>query len=317
MSNFLSKNKFIFYLANIFLIVLYLFPGSILGFLIYDDMKIQPQITSDFLVSTNHLYAFFLISLIGILTFNNSKKLNLLILYFLLLSIILEIFHLIIPERSFQLPDLFGNLIGVFLMIIIKILKNNFLLLIILFVSACSSIPSNTKNSCSIFNERYLWYKHAKKSEKKWGTPIYLQLAIIKMESDFDWLAKPPRQKLFKVIPYKRPSSSFGYSQAVKGTWEQYKNETGNKLATRTRFKDSVDFIGWYTSKSEKILKISKEDAFRQYVAYHEGWGNYKNYKSNEKVINLAKRVEKQSNIYKNQLSDCKNSLSTRKYIIF
>ena len=120
MSNFLSKNKFIFYLANIFLIVLYLFPGSILGFLIYDDMKIQPQITSDFLVSTNHLYAFFLISLIGILTFNNSKKLNLLILYFLLLSIILEIFHLIIPERSFQLPDLFGNLIGVFLMIIIN-----------------------------------------------------------------------------------------------------------------------------------------------------------------------------------------------------
>ena len=120
MSNFLSKNKFIFYLANIFLIVLYLFPGSILGFLIYDDMKIQPQITSDFLVSANHLYAFFLISLIGILTFNNSKKLNLLILYFLLLSIILEIFHLIIPERSFQLPDLFGNLIGVFLMIIIN-----------------------------------------------------------------------------------------------------------------------------------------------------------------------------------------------------
>ena len=81
------------------------------------------------------------------------------------------------------------------------------------------------------------------------------------MESDFDWLAKPARQKIFKVIPYKRPSSSFGYSQAVKGTWEQYKKETGNKLATRARFKDSVDFIGWYTSKSETILKISKQDA--------------------------------------------------------
>ena len=72
-----------------------------------------------------------------------------------------------------------------------------------------------------------------KKIRKKWGTPIYLQLAIIKMESDFDWLAKPPRQKLFKVIPYKRPSSSFGYSQAVKGTWEQYKKETGNKLSSK------------------------------------------------------------------------------------
>ena len=198
-----------------------------------------------------------------------------------------------------------------------KILKINFLLIFLFLISACSSIPSNTSDSCSIFNERYLWYKHAKKSEQKWGTPIYLQLAIIKMESGFDWLAKPPRQKLFKIFPYKRPSSSFGYSQAVKGTWKQYKTETGNKIATRTRFKDSVDFIGWYTSKTEKILKVSKQDAFKQYIAYHEGWGNYKNYKNNKKVINLAKRVEKQANIYKKQLSSCKNSLSTNKYIVF
>ena len=90
------------------------------------------------------------------------------------------------------------------------------------------------------------------------------------MESDFDWLAKPDRQKIFKVIPYKRPSSSFGYSQAVKGTWKQYKEETNNKLATRTRFKDSVDFIGWYTSKTKKLLKIPMKDSFRHYVAYHE-----------------------------------------------
>ena len=196
-------------------------------------------------------------------------------------------------------------------------LKNKILFIILFLITGCSSIPSNTLNSCSIFNENYLWYKHAKKAEKKWGTPVYLQLAIIKMESNFNWLAKPPRQKLFKIVPYKRPSSSFGYSQAVKGTWKQYKTETGNKLATRTRFKDSVDFIGWYTTKTEKILKVSKTDAFKQYIAYHEGWGNYKNYKSNKKVINLAKRVEKQSNIYKKQLTDCKNTLSTNKYIIF
>ena len=198
-----------------------------------------------------------------------------------------------------------------------KIFKINSLIILLFLINACSSIPSNTSNSCSIFDERYLWYKYAKKTEQKWGTPIYLQLAIIKMESGFDWLAKPPRQKLFKIVPYKRPSSSFGYSQAVKGTWQQYKTETGNKFATRTRFKDSVDFIGWYTAKTEKILKVSKQDAFKQYVAYHEGWGNYKNYKNNKKVINLAKRVEKQANIYKKQLSDCKNSLSTNKYIIF
>ncbi len=194
---------------------------------------------------------------------------------------------------------------------------NFYFLILLLFVTACSSIPKNTADSCSIFSERYLWYKYAKRTEQKWGTPIYLQLAIIKMESDFDWLAKPDRTKIFKIIPYKRPSSSFGYSQAVKGTWKQYKDETGNKLATRTRFKDSVDFIGWYTTKTEKILKISKKDSFRQYIAYHEGWGNYKYYKKNKKVILLAKKVQKQSNKYKSQLNKCKNILTTRKYILF
>ena len=191
------------------------------------------------------------------------------------------------------------------------------LILSLLGISACSSIPSNTADGCSIFSERYLWYKFAKKTEKKWGTPIYIQLAIIRMESDFDWLARPERQKIFKVIPYKRPSSSLGYSQAVKGTWKQYKEETGNKLASRILFKDSVDFIGWYTTKSSQILKISKKDAFKQYLAYHEGWGNYKYYKENKKVIGLARKVEKQSKIYRKQLVKCSNKLNKNKYIIF
>ena len=188
---------------------------------------------------------------------------------------------------------------------------------IFFFFASCSSIPKNTADGCSIFSERYLWYKHAKKTEQKWGTPIYIQLAIIKMESDFDWLAKPKRQRIFKIIPYKRPSSSFGYSQAVKGTWKQYKEETNNKFATRTRFKDSVDFIGWYANKTEKLLKISQKDAFRQYIAYHEGWGNYKNYKKKQKVILLAKKVQNQSNKYKTQLNKCSKSLNRKKYIIF
>ena len=196
-------------------------------------------------------------------------------------------------------------------------LKNKLVILLLFLLSSCSSIPTNTANSCSIFNERYLWYKYTKKVEQRWGTPIYIQLAIIKMESNFDWLAKPARKKIFKVIPFKRPSSSFGYSQAVKGTWAQYKKETGNNLATRARFKDSVDFIGWYTNKTESILKISKNDAFKQYIAYHEGWGNFKYYKKNKKVIGLANKVKKQSEIYKKQLIKCKNSLNKNKYIIF
>ena len=96
--------------------------------------------------------------------------------------------------------------------------KKIIILFLLILISGCSSVPKNTADGCSIFSERYLWYKHAKKTEKKWGTPIYVQLAIIKMESDFDWLAKLESYKLFKVIPYKRPSSSFGYSQAVRGT---------------------------------------------------------------------------------------------------
>ena len=200
----------------------------------------------------------------------------------------------------------------------IRLISYKFIYLVFfVLLSSCSSIPSNTKDGCAIFEERYLWYKHAKNSYEKWGAPIHIQLAIIQRESNFDWLAKPQRKKLFKVIPYKRPSSSFGYSQAVKKTWEQYKMETSNKLATRARFKDSTDFVGWYINKSYKILKIPKQDAYRQYIAYHEGWGNYKNYKKNKKVIILAKRVQEQSNKYRAQLKKCGEKLNKKKYIIF
>ncbi len=197
-------------------------------------------------------------------------------------------------------------------------IRNPYLLLILLLsLLSCSSIPKNTHNSCAIFEERYLWYKHAKSTNKKWGAPIHLQLAFIKKESDFNWLAKPPRKKIFKVVPFKRPSSSFGYSQAVKGTWEQYKNETGNSLATRARFKDSVDFIGWYINKTSKILKISKNDAYRQYLAYYKGWGDYKNYSKDKKAIIYAKSVKELASKYRKQLSLCKKNLDKKKYIIF
>ena len=123
MSKFFSRYKIIFYFSNILLIILYLYPGSLLGWVIYDNKSIQPQITPDFVISSNHFYVFVLISIIGFLTFANSKKNILLILYLISLSVTLEIFHLFIPERSFQWPDLFGNLLGV----IVVILLNNFI----------------------------------------------------------------------------------------------------------------------------------------------------------------------------------------------
>ena len=126
MINFCSKYKFIFYLFNFFLILLYLYPGSLIGCFLYNDCKLQPQITADFIVSTNHLYAFGLFSIIGYLTFNKSSQIIYLTFYLILLSIMLEILHYFIPERSFEIPDLFGNFIGVIVItIIVYFLKKN------------------------------------------------------------------------------------------------------------------------------------------------------------------------------------------------
>ena len=120
MIKFFSDNKIIFYISNFVLIFLYLFPGSLLGMIIYGNKKIQPQITSDFFISSNHFYVFVLISIMGFFTFVKLSQIKKITIYLILLSIILEIFHLIIPERSFQWVDLFGNLLGVIVVIFIK-----------------------------------------------------------------------------------------------------------------------------------------------------------------------------------------------------
>ena len=126
MINFCSKYKFIFYLFNFFLILLYLFPGSLLGCFLYNDCKSQPKITSDFIVSTNHLYAFILFSIVGYLTFNKSSQFIILTFYLISLSIMLEILHYVIPDRGFEILDLLGNLIGVILItIIVYLFKKN------------------------------------------------------------------------------------------------------------------------------------------------------------------------------------------------
>jgi len=126
MIKFFSNYRIIFYSLNIFLITLYLFPGSLVGWFIYGNKKIQPQITPDFVVSSNHFYVFILISAIGFLSFKNKNQIKNLIIYLVLLSLILEIFHLFIPERSFQLSDLFGNFLGVIVVIFVRKLINKY-----------------------------------------------------------------------------------------------------------------------------------------------------------------------------------------------
>ena len=124
MINFFSKYKIIFYILNLSLIILYVYPGSLLGCFFFKDCRIQPQITSDYVISSNHFYSFGLLAIVSIFTYLNSKKLNIVFYYLIFLSISLEILHLIIPERSFQWADLFGNLIGVLIVILINIIIN-------------------------------------------------------------------------------------------------------------------------------------------------------------------------------------------------
>jgi len=121
---FFSKYKFIFYVFNLILIIFYLFPGSLLGYFLYGDIKLQPQITRDFFISSNHLYAFFLLSVLGFFTYKNSNKLKLLNKYLIMISVVLELLHVFIPERSFEFADLFGNLFGVIFFLIIQFLIN-------------------------------------------------------------------------------------------------------------------------------------------------------------------------------------------------
>ena len=118
MINFFGKYKIIFYITNFILILLYLFPGSLMGCFLYDDCKLQPQITPDFIISTNHLYAFAFLSLIAFLTFKKTDKITFIIFYLLTISVVLELFQHFVPERSFEYSDLFGNLIGVTIIII-------------------------------------------------------------------------------------------------------------------------------------------------------------------------------------------------------
>ena len=126
MKKFFSNYKVIFYSINFCLVFLYLFPGSLLGQVFYGSKKIQPQITPDFIISSNHFYVFILVSIVGFLTFIKINQIKILMIYLISLSIVLELLHLLIPHRTFQWADLFGNLIGVLVVILISNLINKY-----------------------------------------------------------------------------------------------------------------------------------------------------------------------------------------------
>ena len=120
------KNKSIFYFCNLVLVIFYLYPGSIFGYFLYGNIKIQPQLTPNFIISSNHFYVFCLISIIGFLTYRKSEQIKFLIIYLILLSIFLEIFHIFIPDRGFEYSDLFGNLVGSLVVIVLNYFIRNY-----------------------------------------------------------------------------------------------------------------------------------------------------------------------------------------------
>lgn len=183
------------------------------------------------------------------------------------------------------------------------------LIVLALLLSACvKTPPRDVNNICSIFKQYPHWYSDAKDVEHRWKVPVPVQMAIIHQESKFDARAKPPRKKLFSVIPWKRPSTAYGYAQALNGTWKQYKQTNGSFFSTRDAFGDGVDFIGWYANQAHVRAKIPRADAYSLYLAYHEGVGGYqrKTYLKKSWLVSVAHKVKAKAALYSTQLNACR-----------
>jgi hypothetical protein len=178
-------------------------------------------------------------------------------------------------------------------------------------ISGCSTYqPTQTNDVCKIFWGETDWYKDARKSSKRWGTPIAIMMAIINQESTFRPDVRPERPK-FLFIPLPRKSSAYGYAQAQDPAWNDYRRDTGHWSHDRDKFSDAINFVGWYTDKSHKNLGLSKWDASNQYLAYHEGWGGYKRgtYKKKKFLSGVAAKVKRQTATYSAQLKKCQPGL--------
>lgn len=194
-----------------------------------------------------------------------------------------------------------------------------FTVLAVTFLAGCVTTPPNASeqtNICSIFDGRKSWYRAAASAQDRWGTPIALQMAIIKTESSFVRDARPPRgrRRFFGIAKGKRPSSARGFAQALDGTWDEYKASTGNPSANREVFADATDFVGWYTARSSRSAGIAITDARSQYLAYHEGAGGFTrgSWRGNSQLIAIADRVATDTGRFNRQLSSCERSLKRR-----
>lgn len=187
-------------------------------------------------------------------------------------------------------------------------------LTLLLVLAACGSgnhtPPRNLDNACSIVTQRPKYLRAFKATERKWGVPVHVQMAIIHQESKFDGDARTPQQFVLGVIPVGRQSSAYGYGQALDGTWDDYKAATGKNRARRDRIDDATDFMGWYMNQTKRRNGVGLSDTRNQYLAYHEGHTGYArgSHRSKPWLLKVATRVSTRANAYQAQLSNCRKA---------
>lgn len=169
------------------------------------------------------------------------------------------------------------------------------------------SAPRQLDDACAILRQRPEYGRAMKATERRWGIPVAVQMAAIHQESKFIGNARTPHQYALGIIPMGRQSSAYGYSQALDGTWDEYRDSQGRHGARRDRIGDATDFMGWYMNESSQELGISKSDAGAQYLAYHEGRKGYANqsYLGKPWLVQVAANVENRAELYASQLSVC------------
>ncbi len=177
-------------------------------------------------------------------------------------------------------------------------------------LSACASNrkpPAQPENICMIFDEKPDWHKAAIRSHEKWRVPPQILMAIIYHESGFKHDAQPPRRWFLGVIPRGRASSAYGYPQAKDEVWSDYKRENSS-FASRSDMDDALDFVGWYSDKSQRLNSVSKWDAYNLYLNYHEGWGGYSRgtYRNKAWLLRVASQVQARSERYGAQYEQCR-----------
>jgi hypothetical protein len=174
-------------------------------------------------------------------------------------------------------------------------------------MSGCVGVPKNQEDACSIIKQKKSWKSVLRKTEKRWGISPGFQLAFIKTESNFRPTARTQRKYFLGLIPSGRISSAYGYSQALDGTWKEYKKSTGNRYHRRSNFAHSTNFIGWYAHKTNNLLGISKNNAYLQYLAYHQGHAGFKTgaYKKKKNLLDVAKKTSYNKKKFDKQLKKC------------